>query len=616
MERIATQKQKEEWLSKILSHFLHITFTDAATKEMEERITKKCLYRGFNIDTSMIPVLTFNAFDMDLLNKFYKDLDFSIQPTVIDVNPIRQTDKVLPLITGDNQISGLNYQIPVTMDMGRNGIKGAYVIALRAFELIKDYNIKDAKALKQVMMTEGYQNRIKNDSAYEKLLKAYHEYKNILKTEGLITFKDQEPMGIRLMDLHPDYLNKLGFWHVIIDEFQDSNDFNMEFVRRLQNCRDIHGGTIKSILVIGDSDQSIYSFRNADIKNFNNFENRIKEDPKFKNDEIDNFSLVNNYRSTKDILDIANRFISKNKNRNAKQYVAVNGKGDNTIIKGFDDFKSELSYCIEEAKKIRKEHPNYSICFMTRNKKNLLNISKTLSNEALRWVISAPTKVVENVRVMSMMNLFKCFNDMDSTQGIYDYLTVLYDNHFKDLKEDDQKKLIMKIRNKINDIIQDKDSNKQSEYLHHILDSLDDKEDEIYMDWKDMIYSESRLGCQKEKSIKNEPLFIREAIRKFRMYGNNVELKLNKEYVSDYILTTAHSSKGLEYDVVFVFLDDFDGYIYHNDEKALEEERRLLFVAMTRAKKKLFCTGSFIAYKNKIEGEVLNQFLKELQDAE
>jgi len=89
---------------------------------------------------------------------------------------------------------------------------------------------------------------------------------------------------------------------------------------------------------------------------------------------------------------------------------------------------------------------------------------------------------------------------------------------------------------------------------------------------------------------------------------------MKKDYVADFILTTAHSSKGLEYDCVFCLMDDFDNNQYHKPSAKLEveEERRLIFVAMTRAKKLLYCTGAYVTYKNDFDGEVFNQFLREL----
>ena len=614
--RKASKEMQEKWLEAILSHILHITFTNAATVEMGERIAGKCLGRGYTINPKALPVLTFNAFDMDLLHKFYEDIGYKVQPTVVDVNPIRQVDKVLPLITGENQIPGINYSIPVSMNMGAKGAQGALPIALSMFDLIKSHRLQNADELRDKAIELGYDSKFSDDSAYDALFEVYQEYDELLKTEGLITFADQEPIGIQLMDLHPDYLNQMGFWHVVIDEFQDSNDFNMEFVRRLQGCRDIHGGTIKSILVIGDSDQSIYAFRNAVVENFTEFESKIKENKEFENDKIDHFNLVNNYRSTSNILDLANKFVASNEVRIPKKLIAANGAGKPVLVKGFKNFDEELNWCVEDANRVKSEHPEYSVCFMTRNRKGLGKVSQALSKANQTWIIKSSMSILDNTRILAAIHLFDCFGDDESTQGIFDYLTVVSDNTFKDLSEEEQSDAIDALRKELTEM-RDKKPYFQRQKMHELLDALD-KEDEIYMNWKDMIYQEALIGCQKEGTINNEPFWIYDSIRKFALYGTKVDGSLKRDYEADFILTTAHSSKGLEYDVVYLLLDDFDAPKYHKRTKKhennpeIEEERRLIFVAMTRAKKELYCTGSYVVYENEIDGATFNMFLREL----
>ncbi len=540
-KRTATKEQKEQWLSQILTHFLHITFTDAATKEMAERIAGKCLYRGLEIDLSQIPALTFNAMDMDMLRKSYKEIGYAVTPTVIDVNPIREADKVLPMVTGENQVTGLNYSVPVSMNMGRKGAMGALPIALNTFALIKknqiDVNASDAfDKLKAVLEEEGLYKKMTDESVQE-LMSKYDEYNEILRAEGLITFADQEPIGIRIMDLHPDYLNSLGFWHVVIDEFQDSNDINMEFVRRLQQCRDIHGGTIKSILVIGDSDQSIYGFRNAVVENITHFDEKLKGDSGV-DEKVDHFSLVNNYRSRSEIVDIANEFVDINEERKMKPLVAAKGPGGKVTIKGFPDWESELEYAISEADKIREEHPDWQICFMTRNKKNLGNVSQALSKHGITWVMMAPVKYLENCRVRAAMSLFECFGDPDATQGYYDYLTVVQDNHFRDFDAEERQRQMDELRNEII-ALKSKKPFSQRQKMHELLDSLD-KDDEVYIKWKEMMYQEALIGCEKEGNLLREPHYLNDAIRKFGLLGKDCEVKMDRSYEGD-ILITSHS---------------------------------------------------------------------------
>ena len=279
MSVVLNEVQKARIYEDVLSKFLLITFTDAAAKEMRDRLAGAFLEKGISVDPEKIPTMTFNAFDMDLLKKFYKELGYNMMPTVVDVNPTREASKVVPLVTGDNRIVGINYNIPIEMNSGVKGAQGALVVALRVFELIRlnniDPNAADAVSkLSDLCREAGIAKKVNNNSLSQ-LLKQFDTYNQLLKAEGLITFADQEPLGMTILDMHPEYLASLGFEHVVIDEFQDSNDVNMELVRRLEKCRDIYGGPIKSIMVIGDDAQSIYGFRNANVDNMTDFENKI-----------------------------------------------------------------------------------------------------------------------------------------------------------------------------------------------------------------------------------------------------------------------------------------------------------------------------------------------------
>ncbi len=602
---------KKMLMEHIISHFLHITFTDAATKEMRERIAGKILGRGIEIDPAYIPALTFNALDMAMLGEFFKDLGYEEFPTVVDVNPIREASKVLPLVTGDNKVPGLNYDIPVYMNAGAKGAQGALVLALNTFKAIKEAQIDLSGSgafdnVVEVLKEKSLYSKM-TDQSVEEFMKIYEKYNQLLKTEGLITFADQEPIGISLMDLHPDYLNGLGFWHVVIDEFQDSNDINMEFVRRLQACRDIHGGTIKSILVIGDSDQSIYGFRNAVVENITSFDRKLGE-------PVEHFALVNNYRSYAPIIDLANNFVAKNENRKVKQLIAARGAGGVVSIKGYPDWETELQWVTEKYKEVKESHPDWTIGVMTRNKKGLANISQAFSREDIEWTMMAAIRYMENTRVQAAMSLFECFGDPDATQGYYDYLNVLHDNHFKDFPKDERSAMQDNLRNQIIAIKSQKPF-LQRQKMHDLLDDLD-KDDELYIMWKDMIYQEAMSKCQKEGSFLREPYYLNEAIKNFRLFGDRAEAKLTRSYEGA-ALITSHSSKGLEYDCVFLLLDDFDNINYHKGAKSaldVEEQRRLLFVAMTRAKQELYVTGSYVAYSNERDGDTYNQFLRELYE--
>lgn len=609
MKRTATQAQKNAWLQAILSHFLHVTFTDAATKEMEERIAGKCLFYGYDIDPTLLPTLTFNAIDMDLIHKFHEDIGYKVTPTVVDVNPLREAQKVLPLVTGDNKIPGFNYNIPVEMNMGRKGAQGALILALNAFKVIRKYDINvkapDAFDIFKRRLTEESLYGKMSDQSITTLLNLYDEYSSILRSEGLLTFADQEPFGIELMDLHPDYLNNLGFWHIIIDEFQDSNDINMEFVRRMATCRDIYGGTIKSIMVIGDGDQSIYGFRDANVENITKFDEKIGED------DVQRFTLVNNYRSFSEIVEPANELVSKNVERIVKPLVAAKGNGGKFTVKGFATSDEEDAWIIEDGMKREGKKT-----IIARNRSHLNKLMGLLTQNNQTFVNKSPQKYVDNIRVKALLNFFDAIRNPDATQGIRDYLACLYEGKFEDDFTSEEKEAM--INDYRNEIICIKSAKPyiQKQKLHEWIDAIGFG-DELYEKFTKMIYHEAAVIVEETDNPDAEASAIVESVKRFKRFGNDAEVKLDKIYEADWILTTAHSSKGLEWDTVYCTVTDFDGPMYHRargSSTEVEEERRLLFVSMTRAKCELICTGVYVAYSTEQSGDVYNQFLKELYE--
>ena len=624
--RTATKAQKEQWLAELASHILMITFTDAASKETGARIAGQALYRGLSLDVSAMPVLTFNAFYMDTICKFYKEIGYKVAPRVLDVDPIAQSDKLTPMITGNNQLSGVDYNIPVTANMFN--YKGALAIATEALNVLRSTKAETVDELADALEDNYKVKRYVDSKQWELFLKDIlslaSDYDDLLKAEGLLTFADQETLGLSILDLNPDYLKELGFWHVVIDEFQDSNEFNMALVELLQACRDIHGGSIKSIMVIGDGDQSIYGFRSAKVENFTRFEDKIHSHKGLENDVIERKAFKNCYRLTDEVAELANRFVEQNEKRKPKTIISKKGHGLKVSADGYLNLQEEIDAIVEEAIKVKKAQPDWSICFMAHNRATLDKIKIVVDEKGYSSLLKAPTEVINNTRVMAAISFFKCFDNLDDTQGIYDYLTVVTDNKFKELPKEEQNDMIINLRAEVTNV-SSKNVYVQRQMLHKYLDDLD-KTDEIYMSWKNMIYNSALIECQKEGSINNEPFHIYNTIRKFVQFGQDVKAKLQKEYKADFILQTAHSSKGLEYDCVFLVTDDFvNSELFGRNAKTArltaskttttyEELRRLLFVAMTRAKEKLYITGSIVAKKDKKFGNLYNPFLEEIMD--
>lgn len=610
MSIVLNEVQKARIYEDVLSKFLLITFTDAAAKEMRDRLAGAFLEKGISVDPEKIPTMTFNAFDMDLLKKFYKELGYNMMPTVVDVNPTREASKVVPLVTGDNRIVGINYNIPIEMNSGVKGAQGALVVALRVFELIRlngiDPNAVDAVSkLSDLCREAGIAKKV-NDSSLSQLLKQFDTYNQLLKAEGLITFADQEPLGMTILDMHPEYLASLGFEHVVIDEFQDSNDVNMELVRRLEKCRDIYGGPIKSIMVIGDDAQSIYGFRNANVDNMTDFENKIGSA-----DGVTRLYMSNNYRSYSEIVDVANSLIKFNTNRVDKELVAAKGKGGFFNVRGFYETDKEIEYVCNKIKELKDagKYDYSDLAVISFSKKTLQKYATAFSKAGIDWVMMAPVKVAENSRVKAAMALCDAFYDKDATQGYFEYLVALYDGKiYESLTQDQINEAIENLRNEWAGF-ESMDPNFGLIKFHQYLEAIENG-DEIYRKWLDMLYDEEDAqAIDPSQKLYYGVKFVQD----FKRYGKNTEAKMDSKY-NGVVLTTAHSSKGLEYKVVFNAISDYDNAFLHNprNKDELEERRRLLFVSMTRAMEQLYVVGQYEAYKAEDGGSIPNQFIKEI----
>ena len=606
---VVSQAQKEAYLKAILSKILFITFTDAAAMEIRVRIQRALARAGYSVEVDDIKVMTFNAFSNNIIKIFFGDLGFDKAPGVIDVNPTARAIKAVALITGDNKIDGLNYGIPLTMD------GGALTLTLRVWDTVKELDLDpdepgfDTKVLAEVKKLGLDKKMIDADGAVSQMLDHYQEYLEILKDESLITFADQDVLALQILDMHPEYLASLQLEHIIVDEFQDSNDLNMEFLRRFEKCMVEHGGTIKSIMVVGDDNQSIYGFRKANPQNMIDFDNKMGV-------TSTKLFMSQNFRSYSEILAPANELIKLNVNRIDKPLVAARGDGGAYHLQGYDSVDEELDAIVDKiAEMIAAGTDPKEIAILSFSKKTLGKASAKLSAKEIPWVMKAPVKLIENSRVHGAIKFMDAFKDPMVTAPYFEYLVPLTDGKLDDYSKDEIDAMIEDLRGQVMGIINgDPDMGRQK--LHELLEAINVGDDELYTKWLDMMYQHGR---DKEKLFKEDPInnshpLIEEImwVDSFVEFGADTELKMDQDY-EGVVLSTAHSSKGLEWPIVFNTISDYDKSFLHKGQNILEveETRRLLFVSMTRARNELYVTGSFVAYGTGDE-EVYNQFLKEL----
>lgn len=580
-----TESVRNAFAEEVISHILAITFTDAAAAEMRGRIAGGLLEKGIEVDPAKIPAMTFNALYMNVIREFAEEVGLRKEGiSVIDANPTAIAAKLEPLVTGENQVSDLNYGIEVSSDWG------VIPITMKFFSLVKEEGIDlDAPGIVDELADKA--RRISKDltrAAITELLDRYVRYEEILKEENMITFAEQEVLAMQLLDAHPDYLETLDVHHLIVDEFQDSNDANMELVRKFAACK-----TLKSLFVIGDDDQSIYGFRNANPENMTDFEEKMS------GFTVNKLKLSNNYRSYSEILEPAFDFVDQNQVRIAKHVNAAKGTGGSYELQGYGSADEEYERIAEEVKVALAA--GKTVAVEARTKKILRKVSVVLAKENIPWVNKAPIKVLENAKVKAVMGLCDGFFEPDADMGYITYLVAKYtDEGYRQMDPEDIEEEKNEIKRSFNNFIL-LDPGFQMTKFKELVDALGDA-DEIFNKWKNDLYQ-----CE------DLPSMIK-FITDYRRYGGSAEMKMDSNYDGYVDLITCHSAKGLEWDHICLTLDDFytKRLELSRNYDDLEEERRLIFVAMTRAKERLFVTGSYVAWSTEEDGNVYNAFLREL----
>lgn len=574
---------------------LLITFTDNGAAEMRSRIALYLEDNGMSeVDMSKIHIQTFNSFGNDILKmkEVYGLLGFTAPPKIIE-----DTDRaeIISEIADKWNFAGINYALFKTEMTSKAYADGLETITT-AFNLIKDNNLSagDEDTLRSLLPMRCWIAMAASEKCLTQLLEAYIEYDNALRVSNLIEYSDQELLILELLAQKPYFFDdNFKFKHIIVDEFQDSSERQIEILKKLIDT--IH---FKCILVVGDDSQAIYSFRGTSPKHLINFFNEIGA----PEDERHVFNLVENYRCSPEIITAANRINELNKNRVDKQLIPHKKSHNKPVtVKGFYDSDEELDFIVNDIKlKIDSGTAPEQIAVLGKDRYFLAKIAERFVDIGIPYVSMYPEYVLENSKVKAAMAVAKAINDPTLTKEILVYLNALSDNTL--LNEDteciqNEADLMSRKLQAINEL---KDSEKQEEYISLIEDLNVSIPDEIL---------EFFIETIKRRQVFSQTL---KYISKMELYGKNQKKKRERDYPGVF-LSTMHSAKGLEWNTVYMSLDKLDMDCYqispsqHVD--AIDETRRLIFVSMTRAKEKLICTGLFEYKKG-----MYNEFLKEVYD--
>ena len=546
-------------------NILAITFTNKAAKEMKDRVINMLGSEGHEIRIS-----TFHSFGVYLMQKHYNELGYQKNFTILDSD---DSLTIIKRIMKDLNIDPKEYN-PRAI---RNAISSA----------------------KNELISSLEYERYASDNFSQKVLEVYTRYEQKLLINNSLDFDDLLFLPIKLFRTKPEILKyyQEKYQYILVDEYQDTNEAQYILIKMLSAKN-------RNICVVGDESQSIYSFRGSNYRNILNFEKDYRD--------CTTILLEQNYRSTSTILDSANDVIKNNKHRKDKKLWTENGIGE----------KIEYYKALDE-----KDEANYVV----KNIENLINNNTNKSEIAVLYRTNAQSRVMEEALLKSnipykVVGSFYFYNRKE-IKDLICYLKLIY-NKYDDIslqriintpKRGIGEKTIENLQKKaqennicmydaiesgkeltfksiIEEIISIKDNYSLTELVDIVLDKSGMKQE---LESEKSIESEIRLENLEEfKSItkafeeKNGLISLEDFLTEISLVSDVTEHKDETDVVT---LMTVHSAKGLEFENVFLIGME-EGIFPHNNSfessEGVEEERRLCYVAITRAKKRLWLVNA------------------------
>lgn len=559
-------------------NILAITFTNKAAKEMRERVDQIV---GFGAE--QIWVSTFHSTCVRILRRHIDRLGYDNNFTIYDTDDQKTV------------IKGICKRLQVDTKTYRERT------LLSAISSAKD----------ELLSPVEYQLQAMGDFRKEKIAQVYKEYQETLKKNNALDFDDLIVKTVELFKACPEILNNYQerFRYIMVDEYQDTNTAQFEFIRLLAD-------KYRNLCVVGDDDQSIYKFRGANIRNILDFEKVYSDAVVIK--------LEQNYRSSQSILDAANAVIKNNAGRKEKALWTDNGAGSRIHLRQFDNAYEEAEYIADDiTKKVRNDNTEYGECavlYRTNAQSRLLEERMVVEGIPYTVVggvnfyarkeikdILAYLKTIDNgrddVAVKRIINMPKRGIGMATIDKVDAYAQMNDISFYDALREADEISGLGRAASRIKPFVTLIQTFRSKLEYFSIQDLIEDILEKIeyseYLKDQDEEGAEDRINNVGElinKSINYEETHdeptLSEFLEEIALIADidNVENQNNRV-----LLMTLHSAKGLEFSVVYLSgMEDglFPSYmtIVSDDPSDIEEERRLAYVGITRAKEDLTLT--------------------------
>ncbi len=556
-------------------NILAITFTNKAAGELRDRLSAMLGEDGMNINAS-----TFHSACVRILRSEIEALGYSRDFTIYDSD---DSQRMIKAAMGD-------------LDISEKQLAPRTVLSEISFAKDKMITPDEMKA----SAGQDYRKKL--------IARLYELYQQRMRTANAVDFDDILCLTVELFEQFPEVLEKYQkrYKYIMVDEYQDTNHVQFKLVSLLSQA---HG----NLCVVGDDDQSIYKFRGANIENILGFESQFKGAAVIR--------LEQNYRSTQTILDAANSVISHNTGRKEKSLWTSGDKGDKIYWYKAVDETDEAKFVADTVLAHYKETGHYSDCAV-------LYRMNAQSNAVERMFVKCgiPYRVYGGMRfydrkeikdVTSYLAFINNHNDMlrfrriinEPKRGIGDSTLALIDDISRDLKLSPFD--VLRTCDEYAPLAKKTTALKNA---YAMFDLLTEKSEELPLDeFLDLLLDKTGY-LEYLKTLENGDTKIenveelRSSMVKYMQEADEPSLSGFLEEVALYTeadrddgtddkvtLMTVHSAKGLEYENIFVIgMDDgiFPSSRSFDSEEDMEEERRLAYVAITRAKKRLYLTNA------------------------
>ena len=580
--RIAYMIQQGAIAGKILA----VTFTNKAAKEMKERLSS---ILGENVVKYMW-VGTFHSIcgrilRQDIENYSFQsgkklDKNFSIYDETDSVAVIKQAIKKLNL---DDKI----YQpklVKAVISNAKNKMQDAYTFATFA----RDYKS-------------------------QKIAQVYEMYENALNNNNAIDFDDMLMLCVKLLEQNPEVRKKYydKFQHILVDEYQDTNQAQYQLVKALYTNLLPQIPEERSLCVVGDVDQSIYSWRGADFRIIMNFQND------FPNAKL--VKLEQNYRSTANILNAANAIIENNEERVDKVLYSQKGDGEKISLYEAEDEADEANYIVRSIRDTSDNYNQFAVLYRTNAQSRALE--EALIAAGIPYRIYGGLKFYDRKEIKDAIAYLKVIYNNDDSQSLRRIINVPKRaigettlKHLQEYADANDLSLFSAIVDVDNiETIKSGTASKLKDFAGLILKLKEAESRYSLPEFLSLVLEKSGYLRELQASGTDEDAVRIENLQELVNVANEFEpeeldnslgeflaqvslvsdIDSLDEIANNVTLMTLHASKGLEFPIVFLAGCDegiFPSARCSNSLSELEEERRLMYVGVTRAETKLYLT--------------------------